>query len=137
VQPLGCSHRLQAQACVGCARVRASVRALQASLPPFCFGLHTASLLAPPLAARLLLTTSPPHFPPCSGMCSALQGGLQGLGVHCEEVPRNCLNPDCGGHCCLGCARGGKQDTVNTWLADACQAGARIITGKGGMKGGV
>ncbi|EFN52938.1 hypothetical protein CHLNCDRAFT_137296 [Chlorella variabilis] len=63
------------------------------------------------------------------GMCSALRGGLEALGVHSGEVPRNCLSPDCGGHCCLGCARGHKQDSVNTWLADACQAGARIITG--------
>ncbi|PRW45373.1 Long-chain-alcohol oxidase FAO1 [Chlorella sorokiniana] len=64
-----------------------------------------------------------------SDMCSTLRSGLQNLGVHAAEVPRNCLNPDCSGHCGHGCARGYKQDSVNTWLADACQAGARIITG--------
>ena len=36
---------------------------------------------------------------------------------------------ECSGHCCFGCAGGFKQDSVNTWLADACQAGARILTG--------
>ena len=53
----------------------------------------------------------PTHAPPpCrSGLCSALKSGLDALGVHCAEVPRNCLNADCGGHCCLGCARGYKQ----------------------------
>lgn len=29
----------------------------------------------------------------------------------------------------FGCARGAKQDTVNTYLADACSNGAKIITG--------
>lgn len=50
-------------------------------------------------------------------MCSALRSGLDNLGVHAEEVPRNCLNPDCSGHCGHGCARGYKQ-------ASAAQCGA-------------
>ncbi len=33
-----------------------------------------------------------------SSMCSALRAGLDGLGVHSDEVPRNCLNADCSGH---------------------------------------
>eukprot|EP00887_Chlorella_sp_A99_P002220 scaffold21.g2220.t1 len=61
--------------------------------------------------------------------CATLRDGLAALGVHHAEVARNCLSPDCGGHCCFGCARGYKQDTVNTWLADACQDGARVLTG--------
>ena len=42
-------------------------------------------------------------------MCTALRSGLDQLGVHAAEVPRNCLNPDCSGHCGHGCARGYKQ----------------------------
>ena len=45
----------------------------------------------------------------CSATCSTLSKGLQGVGVHCGEVPRNCLTDDCGGYCSLGCARGYKQ----------------------------
>ena len=33
-----------------------------------------------------------------SEMCNALKAGLEGLGVHNDEVPRNCLNADCSGH---------------------------------------
>lgn len=92
-------------------------------LPAFASERYDEALDA--VCSRLSVHTGFKH----SSMCSALRTGLQGLGVHCAEVPRNCLNADCGGHCCLGCSRGYKQDTVNTWLADACQAGARIITG--------
>ncbi|KAH7617681.1 hypothetical protein Ndes2526B_g07546 [Nannochloris sp. 'desiccata'] len=64
------------------------------------------------------------------GACSALAAGLEAAGMHCGDVPRNCLDPECSGHCCFGCARGAKQDSVNTFLADACSTGTtKIITG--------
>ncbi|KAL4422311.1 hypothetical protein ABPG75_008508 [Micractinium tetrahymenae] len=95
----------------------------QHGLPAFASKQYDQALDA--VCSRLGVRTGFAH----SAMCSALSSGLHGMGVHCGEVPRNCLSNDCSGHCCLGCARGGKQDSVNTWLADACQAGARIITG--------
>lgn len=59
-----------------------------------------------------------------------LAEGLNKLGAHCEDVPRNCTELDkCSGYCCFGCARGGKQDAVVTYLADAAKAGARVVTG--------
>lgn len=64
-----------------------------------------------------------------SETCGTLREGLQRLGVHAGEVPRNCLRPDCAGSCHFGCSRGAKQDTVNTWLADSARQGCRIITG--------
>ncbi len=30
----------------------------------------------------------------------------------------------------FGCARGYKQDTLNTYLSDACQQGCQILTGE-------
>jgi hypothetical protein len=61
---------------------------------------------------------------------TALKDGLEALGVHCEEIPRNCDNTghECG-YCCFGCASGGKRDASGTWLLDAVGAGARILTG--------
>jgi long-chain-alcohol oxidase len=32
------------------------------------------------------------------GACSALAAGLQAAGMHCGDVPRNCLDPECSGH---------------------------------------
>ncbi|PSC68186.1 Long-chain-alcohol oxidase FAO1 isoform A [Micractinium conductrix] len=95
----------------------------QHGLPAFASPEYDAALEA--VCSRLTVHTGYKH----SATCSTLSKGLQGVGVHCGEVPRNCLTDDCGGYCSLGCARGYKQDAVNTWLADACQAGARIITG--------
>lgn len=62
---------------------------------------------------------------------AALKEGLEALGAHCAEVPRNCAasGHDCG-HCGFGCASGGKQDASGTWLLDAVTAGARILTGR-------
>ncbi|KAL4425046.1 hypothetical protein ABPG77_001824 [Micractinium sp. CCAP 211/92] len=92
-------------------------------LPAFAGKKYDRALDA--VCARLGVRTGFSH----SAMCSTLATGLQGVGVHCGDVPRNCLSNGCSGHCCFGCARGHKQDSVNTWLADACQAGARIVTG--------
>jgi len=57
-----------------------------------------------------------------SPMCTALHDGLQGLGVHCDEVPRNCQTPDCSGHCHFGCARGYKQVGPRAWSFRVVQA---------------
>ncbi|KAK9841741.1 hypothetical protein WJX81_000141 [Elliptochloris bilobata] len=61
---------------------------------------------------------------------AVLREGLTALGAHCEEIPRNCAVADheCG-YCGFGCASGGKQDASGTWLLDAVNAGARILTG--------
>jgi long-chain-alcohol oxidase len=59
------------------------------------------------------------------------RAGLQALGWHCEEMPRNVIGcdqdgPECG-WCGFGCRRGAKQSTLKTWLADAHVAGARVL----------
>jgi len=58
-----------------------------------------------------------------------LKEGLQALGVHCSEIPRNCSPGHTCGHCCFGCPTGDKQDATATFLPDAVAAGARILTG--------
>ena len=59
-----------------------------------------------------------------------LKEGLQKLGVHYGEIPRNTSTGHSCGHCSFGCAHGEKQDGTATFLADAVEAGARIITGE-------
>ncbi len=59
-----------------------------------------------------------------------LQEGLNALGVHCGEIPRNCSPEHTCGHCCYGCPSGDKQDMTGTYLSDAAGHGARILTGK-------
>ena len=46
------------------------------------------------VCARLGVNTKFGH----GGACSALAAGLSAAGMHCEEVPRNCVDPHCGGH---------------------------------------
>ena len=61
-----------------------------------------------------------------------VRAGLRALGWHCAEMPRNVRGCDQGtvcGYCPFGCALGAKQSTVRTWLADAREAGARILVG--------
>ncbi|CAL8471165.1 g10707 [Coccomyxa elongata] len=58
-----------------------------------------------------------------------LKKGLEALGVHCGEIPRNCSRGHTCGHCCFGCPSGDKQDATGTYLADAAAAGATIFTG--------
>lgn len=80
----------------------------------------------------------------CNGLCGAragvkrhsrnnlaLKDGLEALGAHCGEIPRNCSasGHECS-YCCFGCPSGGKQDASSTWLLDAVNAGARILTGR-------
>ena len=60
----------------------------------------------------------------------AMRRGLEALGWHVEEMPRNVVGCDQGvvcGSCGLGCRLGAKRSTVRTWLADAQAAGARIL----------
>jgi choline dehydrogenase-like flavoprotein len=59
-----------------------------------------------------------------------MEKGLRGLGWHVDEMPRNavgCLEPDCG-YCTMGCRVGAKRSTLSTYLQDAADSGARIIT---------
>ncbi len=53
-----------------------------------------------------------------------LQEGLNALGVHCGEIPRNCSPEHTCGHCCYGCPSGDKQDMTGTYLSDAAGHGA-------------
>jgi choline dehydrogenase-like flavoprotein len=57
--------------------------------------------------------------------------GLEELGWHWDRMPRNVRGCDQGercGQCGMGCPLGAKQSTAVTWLVDAQQAGARIVT---------
>ena len=62
-----------------------------------------------------------------------LKEGLQKLGVHCGEIPRNCSVHHGCGHCCFGCPSGDKQDATGTYLVDAARNGANILTGMPGL----
>jgi len=58
--------------------------------------------------------------------------GLHELGWHVDAMPRNVRGCDQGvdcGRCGFGCRLGAKQSVVKTWLADAAQAGARLLVG--------
>jgi long-chain-alcohol oxidase len=60
-----------------------------------------------------------------------LQRGLSALGWHSEAMPRNVVDCEQGklcGYCGYGCSLGAKQSSTKTWLADAQNAGARLVT---------
>jgi long-chain-alcohol oxidase len=60
-----------------------------------------------------------------------LQRGLSALGWHAAAMPRNVVGCDQGkvcGYCGYGCSLGAKQSSTKTWLADAQNAGARLVT---------
>jgi long-chain-alcohol oxidase len=60
-----------------------------------------------------------------------LQRGLNSLGWHAAAMPRNVVGCDQGkvcGYCGYGCSLGAKQSSTKTWLADAGNAGARLLT---------
>jgi choline dehydrogenase-like flavoprotein len=60
---------------------------------------------------------------------AALIDGASALGWHQARQPRNARGcGDCG-HCSFGCPWGAKQGTLRTYLQDAYDAGARIVTG--------
>lgn len=61
-----------------------------------------------------------------------MEAGLEKLGWHVDSLQRNVVGCDTGaecGRCGLGCRIGAKQSTTKTWLEDAEQHGARLLTG--------
>jgi len=60
-----------------------------------------------------------------------LERGLQSLEWHHARLPRNvrgCPQDEACGYCGYGCRRGAKQSTLVTYLKDAFDRGARIVT---------
>lgn len=61
-----------------------------------------------------------------------LEEGLKKLGWHVDALPRavrGCTQDEACGYCGFGCRVGAKQSTMVTYLQDASDAGARILTG--------
>ncbi|WP_460723328.1 GMC family oxidoreductase N-terminal domain-containing protein [Nocardia heshunensis] len=70
---------------------------------------------------------------PASHRDEILERGLRKLDWHVEPLPRNVgaacdAGIECG-RCGFGCRVGAKQSVVKTWLADAAEAGARLLVG--------
>ena len=76
-----------------------------------------------------IITAAPAGILEHSKANAKLKEGLERLGLHSSEIPRNSSRGHACGHCSFGCAHGDKQDATATFLADAVQAGAGIITG--------
>lgn len=66
-----------------------------------------------------------------NGRDERMEAGLRELGWHVEPIVRNVSaacdqGVDCG-RCGFGCRLGAKRSVVKTWLADAAEAGARLL----------
>lgn len=80
------------------------------------------------VSARLSVNTD--HGWPSSRE-QLMEKGLRELGWHVAEMPRNvrgCTEEDCG-YCTMGCRLGAKQSTMLTFVQDAADNRARIVTG--------
>lgn len=69
-----------------------------------------------------------------SGPNANLLQGCHKLGLHAEELPRNCLSKKCSAYCNFGCRSGHKQSSDVCWLVDAVRAGAQVLTGVEGHR---
>jgi choline dehydrogenase-like flavoprotein len=72
-----------------------------------------------------------------SGRDAIMGRGLKALGWHVDRMPRNvvgCTQDDVCGYCGFGCVRGAKRSTTKTYLQNAADRGARIVTGCSALK---
>ena len=101
--------------------------AVQHRLPHFETREYGLSIDA--VAQRIGVNTD--HAKP-SGRDRVLIQGLEKLGWHHGLLPRDvrgCSQDDSCGYCGFGCRRAAKQSTLITYLQDAANRGARIVTG--------